>query len=182
MVGEIRDLETAEIAIKAALTGHLVLSTIHTNNAASTISRLINVGVEPFLVASSLNLVIAQRLVRKLCTECKEPYIPDGRMLKGFGFEEGIIKRNVLYKAKGCSACMNTGYKGRIAIYEVLTLTDDIKDLIYKNANEFEIESIAVKNHGMITLSESAKEKFISGITSMEEILQYLKTTNNIII
>ncbi|MHB1645586.1 MAG: type IV-A pilus assembly ATPase PilB [Candidatus Acididesulfobacter diazotrophicus] len=182
MVGEIRDLETAEIAIKAALTGHLVLSTIHTNNAASTISRLINVGVESFLVASSLNLIIAQRLIRKLCNECKEPYKPDNILLKGFGFEDSNVSRNLFYKPKGCSACMNTGYKGRIAIYEVLTVTDDIKDLIYKNANEFEIENLAVKNHKMITLSESAKEKFISGITSLEEILQYLKTNNNNII
>ena len=182
MVGEIRDLETAEISIKAALTGHLVLSTIHTNNAASTISRLINVGVESFLVASSLNLVIAQRLVRKLCNECKEPYKPDNILLKGFGFKDSIASLNLFYKPKGCSACMNTGYKGRIAIYEVLIVTDDIKDLIYKNANEFEIENLAVKNHKMITLSESAKEKFISGITSLDEILQYLKTNNNIII
>ncbi|MHB1680090.1 MAG: type IV-A pilus assembly ATPase PilB [bacterium] len=182
MVGEIRDLETAEIAIKAALTGHLVLSTIHTNNAASTISRLINVGVESFLVASSLNLIIAQRLVRKLCNECKEPYKPDNMLLKGFGFEDSVVSLNLFYKPKGCSACMNTGYKGRIAIYEVLTVTDDIKDLIYKNANEFEIENLAVKNHKMITLSESAKEKFTSGITSLDEILQYLKTNNNIII
>lgn len=182
MVGEIRDFETAEIAIKAALTGHLVLSTIHTNNASSTISRLINVGVEPFLVASSVNLIIAQRLVRKLCNECKVSINAaeggtihgiDRRLLEGLGFEGTIIENNLLYKSKGCSVCMNTGYKGRIAIYEVLNVTDNIKNLIYKNANEFEIEQVAIKE-GMITLGKSAKEKFVSGITSLDEILQYV--------
>jgi type IV pilus assembly protein PilB len=173
MLGEIRDLETAEIAVKAALTGHLVLSTIHTNNASSTISRLINVGVEPFLVASSVNLIIAQRLVRKLCPDCKEIHRIDPRLIEGLGFSEATIEDNIFYKSKGCSVCMNTGYKGRIAIYEVLNVTDNIKDMIYKNANQFEIEQAAIKR-GMVTLENSAKDKFISGITSLDEILQYI--------
>jgi type IV pilus assembly protein PilB len=173
MVGEIRDLETAEIAIKAALTGHLVLSTIHTNNASSTISRLINMKVEPFLVASSLNLVIAQRLIRKLCLECKEPYYPDVNALAKLGFTNAEIAGKRFYKAKGCPACNKTGYKGRIAIYEVLNVGEDVKNKIYENANEFEIQKVAV-NHGMKPLKESAKERFLDGTTSLEEIIQYL--------
>ena len=173
MVGEIRDLETAEIAIKAALTGHLVLSTIHTNNASSTISRLINMKVEPFLVASSLNLVIAQRLIRKLCAECKEPYYADVNALAKLGFTNAEIAGKRFYKAKGCPACNKTGYKGRIAIYEVLNVGDDVKNKIYENANEFEIQKVAV-NHGMKPLKESAKERFLEGTTSLEEIIQYL--------
>ena len=173
MVGEIRDLETAEIAIKAALTGHLVLSTIHTNNAASTISRLINMKVEPFLVASSLNLIIAQRLVRKLCNECKELYRLEPRIISGTGFSEDEVSGKRLYRAKGCYACNKTGYKGRIAIYEVLNVNDDIKNKIYENANEIETQAVAV-NNGMQTLRDSAKEKFFDGTTSLEEIIQYL--------
>ena len=173
MVGEIRDLETAEIAIKAALTGHLVLSTIHTNNASSTISRLINMKVEPFLVASSLNLIIAQRLIRKLCAECKEPYYPDANALAKSGFTNAEIAGKRFYKAKGCPVCNKTGYKGRIAIYEVLNVGDEVKNKIYENSNEFEIQRVAV-NNGMKLLKESAKEKFLDGTTSLEEIIQYL--------
>ncbi len=177
MVGEIRDLETAEIAIKAALTGHLVLSTIHTNNAASTISRLINMKVEPFLVASSLNLVIAQRLIRKLCGECKEPYYPDVKVLAKLGFTNSELSGKRFYKSKGCTVCNKTGYKGRMAIYEVLNVNDDIKNKIYENANEFEIQKVAMSG-GMKPLKESAKEKFLEGITSLEEIIQYLDEKN----
>jgi type IV pilus assembly protein PilB len=173
MVGEIRDLETAEIAIKAALTGHLVFSTIHTNNASSTISRLINMKVEAFLVASSLNLVIAQRLIRKLCNECKEPYYADTNILMKFGFINSELSGKRFYKAKGCPSCNKTGYKGRIAIYEVLNVGEDIKNKIYENANEFEIQKTAVSG-GMKPLKESAKEKFLDGITSLDEIIQYL--------
>lgn len=173
MVGEIRDFETAEIAIKAALTGHLVFSTIHTNNASSTISRLINMKVEPFLVASSLNLIIAQRLIRKLCNECKEAYDADINVLKGLGLVPSEIADKRFYKAKGCPVCNKTGYKGRIAIYEVLNVRDGIKGLIYKDANESEIEKLAIKN-GMTTLNQSAKEKFLEGITSLQEIIQYM--------
>ncbi len=177
MVGEIRDLETAEIAVKAALTGHLVLSTIHTNNASSTITRLINMKVEPFLVASSLNLIIAQRLIRKLCNECKEAYYPEVNVLKGLGFTEGEIQSKRFYAAKGCSVCNKTGYKGRVAIYEVLNVRDEIKNLIYENANEFEIDKLAIKL-GMKTLLQSAKEKFLEGTTSLSEIIQYMEGEN----
>lgn len=179
MVGEIRDLETAEIAVKAALTGHLVFSTIHTNNASSTISRLINMGVEPFLIASSLNLIIAQRLIRKLCNECKESYYPDAKILQNIGLSETDISGRHFYKPKGCSLCNKTGFKGRIAIYEVLTVADNIKDQIYKDANQFEIEKIAIKN-GMKTLGISARNKFVDGITSLDEIIQYLGANTGI--
>ena len=177
MVGEIRDTETASIAVQAALTGHLVLSTLHTNNASSTITRLINMKIEPFLIASSLNLVIAQRLIRKLCLECKEELPPEAlnEILKKIGIttdknDSGDIK---LYKAKGCSTCNQSGYKGRVPIYEMLYVTENIKELINNNANESEIEKTAVSQN-MKTLSDSAKEKFLTGITSLEEILPYL--------
>ncbi len=177
MVGEIRDLETAEIAIKAALTGHLVFSTIHTNNASSTISRLINMKVEPFLVASSLNLVIAQRLIRKLCVECKEFYYADVNLLLNLGFTDTELKGKRFYKAKGCPACNKTGYKGRIAVYEVLNIDDDVKNKIYENASEYEIQKTAA-GKGMKPLRESAKERFLDGTTSIEEIIQYLDGKN----
>ncbi len=173
MVGEIRDLETAEIAVKAALTGHLVFSTVHTNNAASTIPRLINMGVEKFLIASSLNLIIAQRLVRRLCNECKEAYYPDAKTLFEMGLNADDASTHRFFQPKGCPVCNKTGYKGRIAIYEVLNVTEDIKTEIYKMSNEFEIEKIAIKN-GMKTLRDSAVEKFVNGVTSLNEILQYL--------
>ena len=174
MVGEIRDTETASIAVQAALTGHLVLSTLHTNNASSTITRLINMKIEPFLIASSLNLVIAQRLIKKLCLECKEELPPDPEALKKIDIAtdkyDGYIK---LYKANGCPACNKSGYKGRVPIYEMLYVTENIKELIHNNANESEIEKTAVSQN-MKTLSDSAKEKFLAGITSLEEILPYL--------
>lgn len=176
MVGEIRDSETASIAIQAALTGHLVLSTIHTNSASSTITRLINMKAENFLVASSLNLVIAQRLIRKLCIECKEELPPDS--LKKFGFEDSGDRRFKIYKANGCPTCNKSGYRGRVPIYEMLDITEEIRELINNNAPESEIKKIAVKN-GMKTLADSAKEKFLGGITSLEEILPYLNTKIN---
>ncbi|MGC8554796.1 MAG: GspE/PulE family protein [Candidatus Acidulodesulfobacterium sp.] len=188
MVGEIRDFETSSIAIQAALTGHLVLSTIHTNNASATVTRLINMNIEPFLISSSLNLIIAQRLIRKLCLECKEEL--DESAIKKLGISAAVYNDNgnsggerqnknnyfKLYKAKpkGCPTCNNTGYKGRIPIYEMLEINDEIRGLINGNASESEIERSAIKN-GMKTLSDSAKEKFLSGVTSLEEILPYIK-------
>ncbi len=178
MVGEIRDTETASIAIQAALTGHLVLSTIHTNNASSTVTRLINMKAEPFLVASSLNLIIAQRLIRKLCMECKEELPPEAFNNLGISVAGNGNNYIKLYKAKGCPACNKTGYKGRVPIYEMLDVTDEIRGLINSNPAESEIEKIAVKN-GMKTLADSAKEKFLEGVTSFEEILPYLNTKIN---
>jgi type IV pilus assembly protein PilB len=167
MVGEIRDFETVDIAIKAALTGHLVLSTLHTTTACGSVTRLINMGVEPFLVTSSVLGVIAQRLVRKLCDACKEATdIPD-YLKTGLGFEKGAKA----YKAKGCRKCSNTGYRGRIALCEFLEITDTIKDLILKSASESEIKE-AARKQGMRTLREEGVIKLKQGQTSLEEVLR----------
>lgn len=171
LVGEIRDFETAEIAIKAALTGHLVLSTLHTNDAPSTITRLVNMGIEPFLIASSVILIVAQRLVRKLCESCKkEEKISKDALLK-LGFLEESLSDLKIYEAQGCPECNQTGYRGRIALYEVMPIKDEIKDLILTGASANEIKKEAIKL-GMLTLRQSGIRKVIAGITSIEEILR----------
>lgn len=171
MVGEIRDFETAEIAVKAALTGHLVLSTLHTNDAPSTISRLLNMGVEPFLVSASVLLILAQRLCRKVCEKCKEEEdIPVPALVKiGFSPEEAKTIR--CFKGKGCSNCNDTGYKGRIALYEVMPVKEEIKELILEGASAAEIKSTAVRL-GMRTLRMSGLVKLKEGVTSVEEVLR----------
>ena len=171
MVGEIRDYETAEIAIKAALTGHLVLSTIHTNDAPSTISRLLNMGIEPFLVASSLILVQAQRLVRRICQKCKEPINVPPEALIDIGFSEEEVDDLIIYKGKGCSECGDTGYKGRIALFEVMPVTDEIRELILRGASSMEIKETAVAL-GMKTLRDSGLQKIREGITTIEEVVR----------
>lgn len=171
MVGEIRDFETAEIAVKAALTGHLVLSTLHTNDAASTITRLINMGIEPFLISSSLILIIAQRLVRKLCPHCKKEEKYSKENLVKIGFPEHITEQIKIYTPQGCPACNNTGYSGRIALYEVMPIKDEIKELILTGAPAMDIKKEAVKL-GMITLRQSGIQKIIQGITSIDEVLR----------
>lgn len=171
MVGEIRDFETAEIAVKAALTGHLVLSTLHTNDSPSTITRLINMGVEPFLVSSSLILIIAQRLVRKICLNCKiEQPVSETALLK-IGFPKESIKSVKCYYGTGCHECNNTGYKGRIALYEVMPVSDEIKELILQGASAADIKREAIRL-GMSTLRQSGIKKVIDGVTTIEEILR----------
>jgi type IV pilus assembly protein PilB len=171
MVGEIRDFETAEIAVKAALTGHLVLSTLHTNDAPSTISRLLNMGVEPFLVSASVLLILAQRLARKVCQKCKEVEdIPVPALVK-IGFSEEEAKKVKCYKGKGCPSCNDTGYKGRIALYEVMPVKEEIKELVLEGASAGEIKSTAVKL-GMKTLRMSGLTKLKEGVTSIEEVLR----------
>jgi type IV pilus assembly protein PilB len=171
MVGEIRDFETAEIAVKAALTGHLVLSTLHTNDAPSTISRLLNMGIEPFLVSSSVILILAQRLGRKVCQQCREEEkVPVHALLK-IGFSEDEAKTVRCYRGKGCPACNNSGYKGRIALYEVMPISDEIRELILEGASANEIKKAAVRL-GMKTLRMSGLSKVKDGITSMEEVLR----------
>jgi type IV pilus assembly protein PilB len=171
LVGEIRDFETAEIAIKAALTGHMVLSTLHTNDAPSTISRLMNMGIEPFLVATSVNLIQAQRLIRRICKDCKEehPTPPEALMEIGFTAEES--KTMKIYKGKGCSTCNETGYKGRIGLYEVMEVTDEIRELILIGASALELRKKAVDD-GMITLRNSGLHKIRSGVTTIEEVVR----------
>ena len=174
LVGEIRDFETAEIGIKAALTGHLVLSTLHTNDAPSTINRLLNMGIEPFLVSSATNLIVAQRLVRKTCAECKAPVTisPESFAKLGILPEEYEQYKNItFYKGTGCDACNNTGYKGRIALYEVAAVTDPIKELILQGASALEIKREAIRQ-GMKTLRRSGITKLLEGVTSLEEILK----------
>ncbi|MDP3261171.1 MAG: type IV-A pilus assembly ATPase PilB [Thermodesulfovibrionales bacterium] len=169
MVGEVRDFETAEIAIKAALTGHLVLSTLHTNDAPGTISRLLNMGIEPFLVAASLILIASQRLVRKICLQCKEEEkIPMPALVK-LGFSEEEANSVKCYRGRGCPACGNTGYRGRIGIYEVMPMKDELKELTLEGASSDEIRQAAVKL-GMETLRMSGLAKIKDGITSVEEI------------
>ena len=171
LVGEIRDFETAEIAIKAALTGHLVLSTLHTNDAPSTISRLVNMGIEPFLVATSVNIIQAQRLIRRVCNECKQEVHmpPEGLVEVGFTKEEAPgIK---LYKGKGCSNCNNTGYRGRVGLYEVMDMTDELRELIIIGASAMELRKKAIEG-GMITLRQSGLHKIRAGITTIEEVVK----------
>ena len=171
LVGEIRDFETAEIAVKAALTGHLVLSTLHTNDAPSTISRLMNMGIEPFLVATSVNLICAQRLVRRICANCKEQLpLPEQSILDA-GYTPDEAKSTQIYKGKGCTVCNNTGYKGRVGLYEVMEITDELKELILVGASAMELKKKAIEN-GMITLRRSGLVKAALGHTTLEEVIR----------
>ncbi len=175
MVGEIRDTETAEIAIEAALTGHLVLSTLHTNDAPSTVTRLIDMGIEPFLVSSSIILVIAQRLARKICPYCKAPYTYPKEVLLEVGFTPEEIEKLQTYKGMGCEKCDFTGYKGRVALYEVMEVVPEIRDAVVKGKNADEIRKIA-KKYGMRTLREIGKIKIAKGITTPEEVLRVTRS------
>lgn len=174
MVGEIRDFETADIAIKASLTGQLILSTLHTNDAAGAITRLIDMGVEPFLVASSLILASAQRLMRRICENCKEDMPVPEEILGRLGLASVVKKRNIktFYKGKGCSRCNDTGYYGRIAILEALLIDDTVRSMIMKKTSTDEIKEYAIKEKGMMTLRDNAFENCIMGITTLEEVLR----------
>jgi len=174
MVGEIRDLETAEIAIQASLTGHLVLSTVHTNDAAGAITRLVDMGVQPFLVASSLVGVLAQRLVRVLCADCKKPYVPTAEERQLAGLTDDILRRagypEVVYKSQGCPACQQTGYQGRTGIYELMLVDDDVRQLILKNVDSSTIKKAAIER-GMVTLIQHGAYKVARGVTTAAEVL-----------
>jgi type IV pilus assembly protein PilB len=171
LVGEIRDFETAEIAVKAALTGHLVLSTLHTNDAPSTISRLMNMGIEPFLVATSVNLICAQRLVRRICSQCKEPLqiLPQALMDAGYTAEEA--EKTQVQHGRGCATCNNSGYKGRVGLYEVMEINDELRELILVGASALELKKKALEQ-GMMTLRRSGLQKIATGQTTMEEVLR----------
>ncbi|MCX7680309.1 MAG: ATPase, T2SS/T4P/T4SS family, partial [Spirochaetes bacterium] len=171
MIGEIRDLETAEIAVQAALTGHRVFSTLHTNDAASGITRLIDMGVEPFLIASSVNAILAQRLVRTICPHCKESYKPTLKFLSEIGLHGKDLKGGKLYRGRGCEKCLNTGYMGRIGIYELLEVDSEIRKLILAHADSNEIKDYAIKK-GMVTLLQDGLQKAAAGITTVEEVLR----------
>ena len=171
MVGEIRDFETAEIAIKAALTGHLVLSTLHTNDAPSTVNRLLNMGVEPFLVASATNLILAQRLARRICENCKEPVEVPEQALIDIGVPPEEVGTFTCYRGTGCVHCSDTGYRGRVALYEVMVITDEIKELILNAASAMELKEAAVRQ-GMKTLRMSGITKLKEGVTTLEEVVR----------
>ena len=169
MVGEIRDKETATIAIESALTGHLVLSTLHTNDSVGSITRLMDMGVEPFLISSTMIGVIAHRLVRKVCQSCKEPNTHTDEIMKILAQNNIDIKEINLLKGKGCQTCDSTGYKGRLGIYELLTVTENIKEMILKEASNSEILAQARKE-GLITLFEDGLKKIAEGKTTFEEL------------
>jgi type IV pilus assembly protein PilB len=171
LVGEIRDFETAEIGVKAALTGHLVLSTLHTNDAPSTISRLMNMGIEPFLVATSVNLICAQRLVRRICVNCKEELEVPEQALIDAGYTPEEVKTTKIYHGRGCSTCNKGGYKGRTGLYEVMEINDELRELILVGASALELKKKAIEQ-GMITLRRSGLIKVALGQTTMEEVLR----------
>ncbi|MGH9433454.1 MAG: GspE/PulE family protein, partial [Terriglobia bacterium] len=171
MVGEIRDFETAEIAIKAALTGHLVLSTLHTNDAPSTISRLMNMGIEPFLVATSVHLICAQRLVRRICSECKIPDAVSPQVLIDGGLTPQEAATAKVFKGKGCNTCGNRGYKGRVGLYEVFEISEAVREMILVGASALELKRKAIEE-GMITLRRSGLIKMMSGQTTLEEVVR----------
>jgi type IV pilus assembly protein PilB len=173
MIGEIRDPESAQIAIESALTGHLVLSTLHTNDAPSALTRLLEMGIEPFLIASAVDCVSSQRLARRLCERCKEPYEPEQDFLNKVGFEWSNGQERVLFRPRGCAACNNTGFKGRVGIYEVLNVSEGIESLVAKNAPHVEILEKA-KEEGMRSLREDGFIKVREGVTSLEEILRVI--------
>jgi type IV pilus assembly protein PilB len=171
LVGEIRDFETAEIAVKAALTGHLVLSTLHTNDAPSTINRLMNMGIEPFLVASSVHLICAQRLCRRVCANCKEPHPTPPPALIHAGFTPEEAEKVTPMRGKGCERCNNTGYKGRVGLYEVMEVSEELRELILVGASGLELRRKAI-DEGMITLRRSGLRKVMDGMTSVEEVVR----------
>jgi len=171
LVGEIRDFETAEIAIKAALTGHLVLSTLHTNDAPSTINRLMNMGIEPFLVATSVQLIAAQRLARRICGNCKEPVDVQPQALLNLGYKKDEIGTFTVYKGRGCDKCNNTGYKGRVGLIEVMQITDDLRDIILSGGTAIDIKKRAAET-GMISLRRSGLIKIKDGVTTIEEVVR----------
>jgi type IV pilus assembly protein PilB len=169
MLGEIRDAETATIAVQAALTGHLVLSTLHTNDAPSSVTRLINIGVEPYLISAAVNAILAQRLVRKICKECKEEFAPSDEMrefltLQGFQAEK-------VYKGKGCDRCRKTGYSGRLGIYEMMVMDDALRDIVTANPDVNQLRKLC-RERGLITLREDGFQKVMKGLTTVDEILR----------
>jgi len=171
LVGEIRDRETAEIAIQSSLTGHLVFSTLHTNDAASAVTRIIDMGIESFLVSSSVIAIIAQRLVRVLCEECKEAYIPDDKSLAKVGIDKTQLRDHTIYRACGCPACMKTGYRGRSAIFEIMVLDEHLKKLILKTSDSNQVARDAVRS-GMSTLMQDGTRKVLQGTTTIEEVFR----------
>ena len=170
LIGEIRDLETAEIAIQSALTGHLVFSTLHTNDAASAVTRMIDMGVESFLVSSSVNAIIAQRLIRKICNNCSEEFTPGREYLAQVGLTPEDLGDRSLFRSTGCPECLNTGYQGRIGIFELMVMTDDLKNFILTSSDSNQIRKRALEAGGMLTLRQDGLQKVMAGLTTLEEV------------
>jgi type IV pilus assembly protein PilB len=171
LVGEIRDFETAEIAIQSALTGHLVFSTLHTNDAPSTIARLRDMGVPPFMITATVEAILAQRLVRRICADCRTEFEPSDELLMELQLPVEQARKYKFYYGKGCARCNNGGYKGRIGLYELLNINDDIRDLIAANASTDEIRNMA-RTHGMTTLRESGLKLIFDGLTTIDEVVR----------
>jgi general secretion pathway protein E len=171
LVGEIRDLETAEIAIQAALTGHLVFSTLHTNDSSSAVTRLIDMGIEPFLVTSSINAILAQRLIRRLCKTCREAFEPDRESMESIGITPEMLEGHTIYRDKGCPDCLQTGHKGREGIFELLLTDDEIKTTILRTSDANAIKKVGVE-HGMLTLRMDGARKVLEGVTTIEEVFR----------
>jgi type II secretory ATPase GspE/PulE/Tfp pilus assembly ATPase PilB-like protein len=171
MVGEIRDMETAEIAVKAALTGHLLFSSVHANDASSTVTRLVDIGVERYLVSSAVNLVVAQRLLRRICTHCRESYAPDPALIESLGPDAPLLAGAEFQRGRGCVHCMKTGYSGRCGLYEVLSMNRGLRALVAGGANDDDVRREAVKS-GMVSLRRAGLEKVRLGITTLEEVLE----------
>jgi type IV pilus assembly protein PilB len=171
LVGEIRDVETAEIAIQAALTGHMVFSTLHTNDSPATVTRLRDMGVQPFLITATVEAILAQRLVRRICKDCKEEYIPDAESLADLELTSDQIVGKTFYRGSGCDKCSGSGYKGRLGLYELLIMTDELRDLVVRNASTEEIRDLARKA-GMVTLRDSGMVNMFEGHTTADEVIR----------
>jgi type IV pilus assembly protein PilB len=171
LVGEIRDLETAEIAVQASLTGHMVFSTLHTNDAPGTIIRLKDMGVPTFLITATVESILAQRLVRRICAQCREPSTPSREMLEDLKLSPSMVKGKQFYKGRGCEACNNTGYKGRVGLFELMNMNDPLRDLIMNNANTDELRD-AAKSFGMVPLRDAGLDAIFEGTTSAEEVIR----------
>jgi type IV pilus assembly protein PilB len=171
LVGEIRDTETAEIAVQASLTGHMVFSTLHTNDAPSTITRLRDMGVPPFLITATVEAILAQRLVRRICTVCKEEIVPTADLLADLEMTSDQLAGRKLFRGKGCDKCNRTGYKGRLGIYELMLMNDEMRDMIIRNCSTEELRNVARK-FGMITLRDAGMESVFAGLTTAEEVIR----------
>jgi type IV pilus assembly protein PilB len=171
LVGEIRDLETAEIAVQASLTGHMVFSTLHTNSAAATITRLRDMGVPTFLITATVEAILAQRLVRRICSQCREEMIPPEEQLRDLGLDPKQIQDRKFYRGRGCDVCNNTGYKGRVGLYELMIMNDHLRDLIMRNASTDEIRD-AARGFGMTTLRDAGMASMYDGTTTIDEVIR----------
>jgi type IV pilus assembly protein PilB len=171
LVGEIRDLETAEIAVQASLTGHLVFSTLHTNDAPSTITRMKDMGIPTFLITATVEAILAQRLVRRICAKCREETEPDAEVLMELGVSEEVRVQHKFYRGKGCDACNNTGYRGRIGLFELMVMNDDLRDMIMQNATTDDLRAKA-QTFGMITLRDYGKQFVFDGFTTADEVVR----------